>query len=109
MCSTWEIVRIVDRGPYVGADERTEPFRFRLEISKAIESTTHRVTVYRRETYRLTPTYPINEEGEPEQLMSDAEVWVRDDSRDWSIYTDDDADALLATLIDVLDHIFGQA
>jgi len=73
-----EVVKVFDIKPFnlSGGDS----FRFRLEITRNINTGNHNGIVYRLETYRLQPTFPQTENGRVPRHKHDALVYVYDDS-----------------------------
>ncbi|WP_225584870.1 hypothetical protein [Acidovorax sp. ACV01] len=74
-----EVVKIFDVEPFEAGEG--DLFRFRVEITRDFNGGLLRGIVYRLETYRLQPTYPLLD-GQPCEWSSDALLHVIDDNYD---------------------------
>lgn len=73
-----EIVGTYDLEP-IDAGETSESFKFRIEVLRDLNKSRHFFArVYRRETFRVQPTFPISE-GASERELADHEILVSDD------------------------------
>jgi len=74
-----EVVTVFDLAP-IDAAERAESFKFRVEVLKvAGRKQAYYARIYRWETFRLQPTFPIIR-GRPKGFLADQELLVVDDS-----------------------------
>jgi hypothetical protein len=78
----WEIVKVIDLKEIMLANDSPR-FSFRVEILRKWRSRgTYRVRVYRKETFRVQPTFP-QKAGRPQYEPSDEEFFVEDIVGDW--------------------------
>ena len=76
MKKLFEVVKVLDVEPVEVGDG--EAFRFRLEIRRELGSDSYEGRVYRLETYRLRPTFPLSNDVVLDQL-NDAMIYVVDE------------------------------
>jgi hypothetical protein len=101
----WEVVKIVDLNEIVLANDNPR-ISFRVEILRAWRSRrTHRARVYRRETFRVQPTFPQSA-GKPQYEPSDEEFFVEDVAGDWGTVKGRTAKDVLDKVLRKLRQIF---
>jgi hypothetical protein len=76
MKKLYELHKTFDLEPFQAGDG--DEFRFRLEVLQEVGTNSFHGKVYRRETYRLQPTFPLSD-GDLQGLMHDALILVDDD------------------------------
>jgi hypothetical protein len=100
-----ELVRAIDVEPFDAGNG--DAFRFRLEISREVNTTLYQGRVFRLETYRLQPTFPLTGaaamEGE-----DDALIYVGDHMFDPDLLKGTSADEVLGKFQARLDTLFGK-
>lgn len=103
-----ELVKVLDVEPIVPVsdDGTQESFKFRIEVLLEQSSGEHFVRVYRHETYRIPPTFPIAEDGARNQSW-DKELLVRDEARDWDRFRGRNADEVVEAVLDEIAEVFG--
>lgn len=75
----YEVVGVFDIAP-IDAGETSESFKFRIEVLRDLgKARRFYAKVYRRETLRVRPTFPIVK-GRPRGVLADHEVLVADDA-----------------------------
>jgi hypothetical protein len=100
-----EVVKIVDVRPFtIGAGDA---FRFRLEISRVLNTTFHFGKVYRLETYRLQPTFP-QVDGALPVIKNDALIYIVDDVFDQDELRGESIEDVIASFEKVFHRIFGK-
>ncbi len=78
----WEVVKVVDLNEIVLANDSPR-LSFRVEILRGWRSRgVHRARVYRKETFRVQPTFPQHN-GKPQYEPSDEEFFVEDIAGNW--------------------------
>lgn len=76
---TYEVVRTIDLEA-IDAGEAQESFKFRIEVLRDLgQSESFFVRIYRRETFRIQPTFPLEESG-PHNDLADHEFFIIDDA-----------------------------
>jgi hypothetical protein len=95
----------IDEIPWSGPGEG---FRFRLEVLQSVESTSSFFTrVYRREHYRIQPTFPQSS-GEPSLPPYDKVIVVEDDYLlDWESSRSASAAESLRKVLAKIEEVFG--
>ena len=106
MLQMYEVVKIFELEPLDVAEDVGESYKFRLEILRACTSNgPYHARVYRRETYRLQPTFPMIN-GEPQNESWDHEILVVDDAQDWESCTGWSVEEVLAQVTQRIHEIF---
>jgi hypothetical protein len=102
----YEVAKIIELEPIDVSEAVGESYKFRIEILQegTLDGQYH-ARVYRRETYRLQPTFPLTD-GEPENACWDQEILVVDEARDWEHCTGQSVDEVLAQVIQRIHEIF---
>lgn len=78
----WEVVKVVDLKEIPLAND-SPSFSFRVEILREWRPRgTYRARVYRKETFRVQPTFPQSA-GKPQYEPSDEEFFVEDVAGNW--------------------------
>jgi hypothetical protein len=78
----WEVVKVVDLKEITLAND-SPSFSFRVEILREWRPRgTYRARVYRKETFRVQPTFP-QKAGRPQYEPSDEEFFVEDIVGNW--------------------------
>lgn len=91
----------------ISAQPNEEEWKFRIEIlKKCTPKGMYSVRVTRRETYRISPTYPLTEEGIPSTPACDKEILVDDTSSDWEQIKGKSPDAVLQRVLQEFERIF---
>ena len=81
----YEVVKTFDLEPIAVPTDVGEAYKFRIEILQEYKpDSQYHARVYRRETYRLQPTFPLTN-GEPEHESWDHEILVVDDGHHWDL------------------------
>jgi hypothetical protein len=80
MKKLFEVVKLLDVEPFQAGDG--EAFRFRLEIRRELDTNIYEGRVYRLETYRLQPTFPMSDQGDLPDWVNDAMIYVTDEAFD---------------------------
>lgn len=102
----YEVVKIVEVAPIDPVEDTGESYKFRIEILRAYqEFGPYSARVYRRETYRLQPTFPLTH-GAPDNSCWDHEILVLDEAVDWENCTGPSIEAVLAKVTQRLHEIF---
>lgn len=99
-----EIVNIFDVEPFDAGDG--DLFRFRLEITRNSDDCLFRGTVYRLETYRLQPTYPLDN-GKPREWPSDALLHIIDENYSADLLNGNSVDEVIEKFQSALAARFG--
>ncbi len=74
-----KVVDVFDVAP-IDAGETSESFKFRIEVLRDLgKGRSYYARVYRRETLRVQPTFPIPK-GRSRRFVADHEVLVTDDA-----------------------------
>lgn len=104
----FEVVRVLDLEPIVPVsdDGSQESFKFRIEVLHEHSSGEHFVRVYRHETFRIPPTFPVAEDGAQNQAW-DKELLVRDEARDWDRFRGRSADEVVEAVLKEITEVFG--
>lgn len=100
-----ELVRTIDVEPFHAGNG--DAFRFRLEISREVNTTTYQGRVFRLETYRLQPTFPLAG-GAAREGKDDALIYVGDHMFDPDLLKGTSADEVLGKFQARLDTLFGK-
>ncbi len=87
-----ELVRTIDVESFHAGNG--DAFRFRLEISREVNTTRYQGRVFRLETYRLQPTFPLAGEAAREG-EDDALIYVGDHMFDADLLKGTSADEVL--------------
>ncbi len=74
-----ELIKVIDLEPFHRGEG--DLFRFRIEIFKWLNSERYGGRVYRFETYRLSPTFPLCDDRVP-NILNDALIYIADDMFD---------------------------
>jgi hypothetical protein len=74
-----EVVKVIDIEVFQFGEG--DAFRFRLEVSRELNSSFYIAKVYRLETYRLQPTFPQSN-GDLPDLKNDALIYIADEMFD---------------------------
>lgn len=78
----WEVVKVVDLKE-ITPNNKTPSYLFRVEILKEYGSRgKYRARVYRKETFRIQPTFP-QKDGTPQYEPSDEAVFIEDYAGEW--------------------------
>lgn len=102
----YEVVKIIELEPLRGADDVHESYKFRIEILRHIGSDAYYANVYRKETYRICPTFPLGEDGEPNSTAWDAEILVHDLSHAWETIMGNSEEEVVDKVIEEIKCIF---
>ena len=100
-----ELVRTIDVDPFSTGDG--DEFRFRLEISREVNTTRYQGRVFRLETYRLQPTFPLAGDDAAEG-KDDALIYVGDHMFDPDLLQGTSADEVLGKFQARFDGLFGK-
>ena len=93
----WQIISIYELDP-IDAGPGEEPLKFRIEIAEQTgKNPLFKETVYRRESFRMQPTFPLDG-STPTSELCDHEIWVVDDLLDSTLQAASEADLLAAVL-----------
>ena len=102
----YEVTKIIELEPIDMSEAVGESYKFRIEILRECKQDgQYHARVYRRETYRLQPTFPMIN-GEPENACWDHEILVVDDAQDWEHCTGQSADEALTQVTQRIHAIF---
>lgn len=100
-----ELVRTVDVEPFSTDDG--DALRFRLEISREVNTTRYKGRVFRLETYRLQPTFPLA--GDLATCSKDdALIHVGDHMFDPDLLQGNSADEVLGKFQALFEGLFGK-
>ena len=77
----FEVVRTLDMAE-IPLETDVPSYRFRIELLKQLGHTRYHARVYRKETFRVQPTFP-QKEGKPRYEPSDEEIFVEDILERW--------------------------
>ena len=106
MLHMYEVVKIFELEPIDVSEDMGESYKFRIEILRECKSDgQYHARVYRRETYRLQPTFPLID-GEPYNESWDHEILVVDDAQDWECCKGGSVDEVLAQVTQRIHEIF---
>jgi|GEM_PF-1254086 len=75
---TSSVVKIVEFDPIPLADQKAEELKFRVEVLQRDNADHYYARVYRRETFRIQPTFP-QAKGVPAGDQGDHEFYIIDD------------------------------
>jgi hypothetical protein len=78
----YEIVRTFEIEPISLTDVREEPILLRIEVLKS-KNGVYKVKVYRGETFRIGPTYPLDEANNPITEKCDKTFFINEYSHNW--------------------------
>jgi hypothetical protein len=102
----YEVVKIIDLEPIIIPENVGESYKFRIEILKKYKTESqYHARVYRRETYRLQPTFPLID-GKPEHESWDHEILVVDDGQDWESCAGQSFDEVLEKVLQRIHEVF---
>jgi len=102
----YEVAKIIDLEPIEASEASGESYKFRIEILRECKTDgQYHARVYRRETYRLQPTFPLSN-GAPERASWDHEILVVDEAQDWEHCTGHSVDEVLAQVTQRIYAIF---
>jgi hypothetical protein len=73
-----EIVKVIDLDPYEVADPEEESLKFRVEISRRSDTKKYYARIYRRETFRVRPSFPQSKGKPITANQADHEMFVLD-------------------------------
>ena len=105
----YEVVKILEVAPIEVPGEVGESYKFRIEILQPYQAAgSYYARVYRRETYRLQPTFPLID-GEPDNTGWDHEILVIDEAIDGENCTGQSVQEVLEKVTRSLDEIFNLA
>ena len=105
--AAFEIVKVVDLSPIHPADDALEPYKFRIEILRELEPPGQfRARVWRRETFRITPTYPTPEEQDQDQDSWDEEIIIADTAGEWEKIRGESAEEALEQVLGRIKETF---
>jgi hypothetical protein len=91
----------------ISAPPEEEEWKFRIEIlKKCTPKGMYSARVTRRETYRISPTYPLTQDGEPLTPPCDKEIIVDDTSSDWERIKGRSPDSVLYRVLKEFERIF---
>ena len=103
----FEIVKIYDLDPIYLANPKEEEWKFRIEIlQNCTPKGMYFVRVMRRETYRITPTYPLSPTREPLTEPCDKEIFVDDISYDWNSIKGKSIETVIKKVLNQLENLF---
>lgn len=100
-----ELVRTIDVEPFSTGDG--DALRFRLEISRDVNTTKYQGRVFRLETYRLQPTFPLTDDGVIDS-KDDALIYVGDHMFDPDQLQGISADEVLGKFQALFHGLFGK-
>lgn len=83
---------------------QVEPFNFRLEIYK--QSDIFRGIIFRLDRYRLSPSFPQDQNGESISNIDDALLYVKDEFIDDTDLFGESEDIVVSIFIEKLKYIF---
>ena len=87
-------------------DGEHESFKFRIEVLRDWKAGDFLARIYRHETFRIPPAFPISAEGNENQAW-DEELLVRDTARDWEKIRRGTAEEVVQAILDEIAEIFG--
>lgn len=99
-----ELVRTIDVEPFSASDG--EAFRFRLEVSREMGTSKYKGRVFRLETYRLQPTFPLAD-NDAAATHDDAVIYVGDHMFDPDLMHGTSADEVLSKFQAIFLTLFG--
>lgn len=103
----FEIVKVFDLAPIAIPDPAGESFKFRIEILKDCQNDGHfYARVCRRETFRLQPTFPLDDDGRPKDDCFDEEIVIQDISQKWENIKGKTAEEVLEKVLNKIREIF---
>lgn len=101
-----EVVKIFEVAPLHTREDLTESYKFRIEILTLYQGDgRYYPRVYRRETYRLQPTFPLVQ-GASDNECWDHEMLVLDEAVDWENCTGQSVEEVLDKVTRKIHEIF---
>lgn len=77
----FEVIKTLDMGEIQPGTD-VPSYRFRIELLKQYRYKRYHARVYRKETFRVQPTFP-QKDGAPQYEPSDEEIFVEDSLERW--------------------------
>lgn len=77
----FEVIRTVDMAE-IHPEIDVPSYRFRIELLKQLGHKRYHARVYRKETFRVQPTFP-QKDGKPQYEPSDEEIFIEDTLERW--------------------------
>lgn len=97
-----EVLRVVELTP-IRVGTGGEDLKFRIELIRTRGTTREvRARVWRHETFRLRPSFPVKRSGEPRTEAWDKELLIQDEAYHWDGITGKTADQVLRKVLAVL-------
>lgn len=101
----FEVVKTLELEPILSNEGRGEPFKYRIEILKEMGADNCFARVYRRETYRLNPTFGQGRQI-PTAESADQEIEVKDDFINTFKMTGTNVEEVMNSVIRRISEIF---
>lgn len=103
-----EVIKVVDLDPIEIADPKAESFRFRVEILRRSDTKKCYARIYRRETFRVQPSFP-QLKGKPiASNQADHELLVLDSFVGAEDFKGASAAEVLRKVLKAINNVFGR-
>jgi hypothetical protein len=100
-----EVTKIYELEPLELDGAQGRSIEFRIEINKSISSDIYYPRVYRKETFRLVPTFP-QMDGKPTVDGSDEIIVIEDNYEDWQSLSGRSSEEVLSKVVSKIKTIF---